>query len=81
VSVGGAQGMWADDEDPLAWLDTNEGFASRLIGSPQTILQRMLEFHQIGVDCFHLTLDDERFNQEVLPVLQTVEHDHLHLHR
>lgn len=68
--VGGAEGMWAESPDPLTTLDSNEGFASRLSGSPARILARMLEFHALGVDMFHLTLQDERFNREVLPALQ-----------
>lgn len=65
----GARGMWASD-DKLSFLDTNEGFASRLIGSPDTIIERMREFHALGVDCFHLTLHDQLFNREVLPALR-----------
>jgi alkanesulfonate monooxygenase SsuD/methylene tetrahydromethanopterin reductase-like flavin-dependent oxidoreductase (luciferase family) len=72
VRVSGAQGMWTSPEDPLTMLDSNEGFASRLIGSPATVLERMREFHHLGVDCFHLTLHDERFNREVLPALRTL---------
>jgi FMNH2-dependent dimethyl sulfone monooxygenase len=67
----GAKGMWASD-DKLSYLDTNEGFASRLIGSPDTILKRMQHFHDLGVDCFHLTLNDGLFNREVLPALRTL---------
>jgi len=59
--------MWAPSDDRLTQLDTNEGFASRLIGSPQTILNRMREFHELGIECFHLALHDELFNREVLP--------------
>lgn len=66
----GAQGMWSSMDDPLTLLDSNEGYASRLIGSPDTILRRMREFNEIGVECFHLTLADELFNREVLPVLK-----------
>jgi dimethylsulfone monooxygenase len=69
LRTSGAQGMWSSLDDRLTLLDTNEGYASRLIGSPQTILNRMLEFHDIGVDCFHLTLNAELFNREVLPAL------------
>jgi FMNH2-dependent dimethyl sulfone monooxygenase len=66
----GAQGMWASPgADPLAELDSNEGFASRLIGAPDTILARMREFAALGIDCFHVALVDERFNREVLPRL------------
>ncbi|MGE0822908.1 MAG: LLM class flavin-dependent oxidoreductase [Candidatus Binatia bacterium] len=68
----GAQGMWTSSEDKLTQLDTNEGFASRLIGSPDTILRRMQEFHHLGIDLFHLTLHDSLFNKEVLPLVKTL---------
>jgi alkanesulfonate monooxygenase SsuD/methylene tetrahydromethanopterin reductase-like flavin-dependent oxidoreductase (luciferase family) len=67
----GARGMWAS-EDKLSFLDSNEGFASRLIGSPDTILERIRKFHALGVDCFHLTLQDQLFNREVLPNLKNL---------
>jgi alkanesulfonate monooxygenase SsuD/methylene tetrahydromethanopterin reductase-like flavin-dependent oxidoreductase (luciferase family) len=70
--VGGAQGMWAKSDDRLTMLDSNEGYASRLIGSPKTILERMVEFHELGVDCFHLALHDRLFNAEVLPQLKRI---------
>jgi FMNH2-dependent dimethyl sulfone monooxygenase len=70
--TGGARGMWASPDDPLTQLDTNEGFASRLTGSPDTIVSRMIEFHELGVECFHLTLHDELFNREVLPRLRKI---------
>ncbi|HXW85146.1 MAG TPA: LLM class flavin-dependent oxidoreductase [Candidatus Binataceae bacterium] len=68
--VGGAQGMWAESDDRLTMLDSNEGYASRLIGSAKTILERIAEFHALGVDCFHLALHDRLFNAEVLPQLK-----------
>jgi len=71
AKTSGARGMWAS-EDKLSFLDTNEGFASRLIGSPDTILSKMREFHALGVDCFHLTLQDQLFNREVLPALRSM---------
>ncbi|MGH7778900.1 MAG: LLM class flavin-dependent oxidoreductase [Candidatus Binataceae bacterium] len=66
----GARGMWSATDDPLTLLDTNEGYASRLIGSPQTIVRKIREFHALGVDCLHLTLHDQLFNREVLPALR-----------
>jgi FMNH2-dependent dimethyl sulfone monooxygenase len=72
AKTSGAQGMWAS-EDQLSFLDTNEGFASRLIGSPDTIIRRMQEFHALGVDCFHLILQDQLFNREVLPALRNLD--------
>lgn len=71
--VSGAEGMWQESADPLTKLDSNEGYASRLIGSPETILRRMREFHELGVDCFHLSLHDRLFNVAVLPRAQAGE--------
>jgi dimethylsulfone monooxygenase len=73
LRTSGAQGMWSSLDDRLTLLDTNEGYASRLIGSPRTILHRMQEFHEMGVDCFHLTLNDPLFNREVLPSLRAYQ--------
>lgn len=70
--VSGARGMWAEKDDRLAMLDSNEGYASRLIGSPDTILRRMREFHRLGIECFHLTLHDPLFNRAVLPMLPSL---------
>jgi len=65
--VSGAQGMWADRDDPLTVLDTNEGYAARLIGSPQTVLDRIKVFHDLGVDILHLDVSDDLFREQVLP--------------
>jgi len=67
-SLGGAEGMWSGS-DLLSLLDTNEGYASRLIGSPDTILERIAEFRSLGVDMLHLDLRDTLFQQSVLPRL------------
>lgn len=69
--VAGAEGMWAGgSDDDLTVLDTNEGYASRLIGSPATIRRRLEEFVDAGVDCFHLTLRDQLFMEEVFPAIR-----------
>jgi FMNH2-dependent dimethyl sulfone monooxygenase len=65
-ATSGAVGMWASD-DPLSVLDTNEGFAARLIGSPDTVWGRIREFEALGVDMFHLDLRDPLFVNAVLP--------------
>lgn len=66
AAVSGASGMWAN-ADRLSLLDSNEGYASGLIGSADTIAARMREFLALGVDMFHLGLQDQRFVDEVLP--------------
>ena len=66
MTTSGAQGMWANDDD-LSYLDTNEGYSSRLIGSPETIIDRVEEFRAAGVDMLHVTLGDTLFEKAVLP--------------
>ena len=67
-----AKGMWSDEEDPLSVLDTNEGYASRLIGSPKTILSRISEYRKLGIEMLHLSLQDQFFNESVLPELPEI---------
>lgn len=71
ATTSGAEGMWAGD-DPLSHLDTNEGFAARLIGSPDTIIAKVEAFHLAGVDMMHLSLGDTLFNEHVLPQVQAL---------
>ena len=71
IATGGAQGMWSRN-DPLGALDTNEGFAARLIGSPDSVNQRIDAFAAAGVEMFHLDLRDPLFVAEVLPSLTGV---------
>jgi alkanesulfonate monooxygenase SsuD/methylene tetrahydromethanopterin reductase-like flavin-dependent oxidoreductase (luciferase family) len=70
--VSGAEGMWQNDTDPLSALDTNEGYASRLIGSPETIVRQIEQFQALGVDMLHLDISDRLFAQEVLPVVHSL---------
>jgi len=65
-AVSGARGMWSGD-DPLSVLDTNEGYASRLIGSPETVLARIAEFNAMGIEMLHLDIRDPLFVEAVLP--------------
>lgn len=67
--VSGAEGMWERSDDALTTLDSNEGFATRLIGSPDTIVSRITELRTAGVDLIHLPLGDELFEQAVLPAM------------
>ena len=66
AAVSGASGMWRSD-DVLSMLDSNEGFASRLIGSPSTVLAGIQALADMGVEMLHLTLADLQFIQTVLP--------------
>ncbi|HEY6598857.1 MAG TPA: hypothetical protein VIZ30_06075, partial [Pseudomonadales bacterium] len=71
-ATSGATGMWASD-DPLSVLDTNEGFAARLIGSPETVWARIREFEALGIEMFHLDLRDALFVDAVLPKMTGIE--------
>jgi FMNH2-dependent dimethyl sulfone monooxygenase len=64
----GAEGMW-DSNDPLSAIDSNEGYAARLIGSPDTILERIKLYKSLGIDMLHLGLGDEKFRTAVFPEL------------
>ena len=64
--VAGAEGMWASEDD-LSLLDSNEGYVTGLIGSPDTILDRIRAFRDAGIDMLHLQLGDSLFEQAVLP--------------
>ena len=76
-----AQGMWS--QATIADLvQANEGFATGLIGSAETVLQRMIEWHRLGVDMFILGFmyqpeDLRRFAAEVLPRLKGAAHEHV----
>lgn len=64
----GAKGMWEEDS-LLNALDTNEGYATGLIGCPDTILNKIKELKAAGVDMMHLHLADDLFQSSVLPAL------------
>ena len=68
----GAKGMWQGDDDALGALDTNEGYVPRLIGSPETIAERVQLYRNLGVEMLHLDARDTLFNQEVLPWLSSL---------
>ena len=70
--VSGAEGMWENDDDPLSSLDTNEGYASRLIGSPATVLKKVALLRDLGVNMLHLDLRDRVFVDEVLPEIHAL---------
>ncbi len=66
--VSGAQGMWSK-ADEVSMLDTNEGYATGLIGSPETIFSQASRLKEAGVEMLHLLIGDELFEAEVLPRL------------
>ena len=69
TTVSAAEEMWSTKDDPLSVIDSNEGYAARLIGSPDSVMSRIEEFRDIGVDMLHLDVRDELFRQTVLPAI------------
>lgn len=70
--VSGAEGMWERSADALTMLDSNEGFATRLIGSPETIVVRLQALADAGVELLHMTMGDQLFETAVLPELSAI---------
>ena len=68
AATGGAEGMWASNED-LSLLDTNEGYAARLIGSPDTVYERLDAYRALGIEMLHFSTGDQLFNETILPEL------------
>ncbi|MXY52534.1 MAG: LLM class flavin-dependent oxidoreductase [Gammaproteobacteria bacterium] len=68
AAIGGAEGMWASNED-LSLLDTNEGYAARLIGSPDTVYERLDAYRALGIEMLHFSTGDQLFNETILPEL------------
>ncbi len=66
--VSGAEGMWSG-ADRLSLLDSNEGYATGLVGSPETIIRQVTALRSIGVEMLHFTLGDALFEDAVLPKL------------
>ncbi len=67
----GAEGMWASD-DPLSAIDSNEGYAARFVGSPDTILERISLYKSLGIEMLHLGLGDSQFSEVVFPELASL---------
>lgn len=68
AATSGAEGMWATTED-LSLLDTNEGYAARLIGSPDTVYERLEALKALGIEMLHFDTRDKLFNETILPEL------------
>ncbi|GAA2821781.1 dimethylsulfone monooxygenase SfnG [Crossiella cryophila] len=78
-STSDKRGMWADsDFDDL--VQYNDGFRSRLIGTPEQIAHRIVEYKRRGVDLLllgflHYLEEVEYFGKHVLPIVRELEAD------
>jgi FMNH2-dependent dimethyl sulfone monooxygenase len=73
------KGMWADSsfEDLVQY---NDGFRTQLIGTPEQVAERIVEYRKLGVDLIlaaflHFQEEVERFGRDVLPIVRQLEID------
>ena len=76
-STGDKRGMW-QDSDFRDLVQYNDGFRTGLIGTPEQVAHRMLEFKRRGVNLFllgflHFQEEVEYFGQKVLPIVRELE--------
>jgi dimethylsulfone monooxygenase len=71
------KGMWADSsfEDLVQY---NDGFRTQLIGTPEQVAERIVEYRKLGVDLIltaflHFQEEVERFGRDVLPIVRELE--------
>ena len=76
-STSDKRGMWADSsfEDLVQY---NDGFRTGLIGTPEQVAERIVEYKRIGVDLIlggflHYQEDLEAFGRDVIPVVRELE--------
>lgn len=76
-STSDRRGMWADSsfEDLVQY---NDGFRTRLIGTPEQVAERIVEYKRIGVDLIlggflHYQEDLEAFGRDVIPIVRELE--------
>lgn len=76
-STGDKKGMWQDSEF-ADLVQYNDGFRTGLIGTPEQIATRIIEYKKRGVNLFllgflHYLEDVAYFGREVLPIVRELE--------
>ncbi|WP_340538436.1 dimethylsulfone monooxygenase SfnG [Nocardioides sp. GXZ039] len=76
-STSDGKGMWQDSEF-ADLVQYNDGFRTGLLGTPEQIAHRMLEYKRQGVDLFllgflHFQEDVQYFGEEILPIVRELE--------
>ncbi|MFJ6003020.1 dimethylsulfone monooxygenase SfnG [Arthrobacter sp. NPDC092385] len=79
ASTKDGKGMWADSsfEDLVQY---NDGFKTQLIGTPEQIAERIVEYKKIGVNLFltcylHFQEEVAAFGTDILPIVRELEAD------
>lgn len=73
------KGMWADSEFKDL-VQYNDGFRTGLIGTPEQVAERIIEYKKVGIDLvltgfLHVREDVERFGRQVIPIVRELETD------
>lgn len=76
-STSDGKGMWSDSTT-RDLVQYNDGFRTGLIGTPEQIATRIVEYKKLGVDLFllgflHYLEDIEYFGKNVLPIVRDLE--------
>ncbi|MCX6405720.1 MAG: dimethyl sulfone monooxygenase SfnG [Propionibacteriales bacterium] len=76
-STGDGKGMWADSSF-RDLVQYNDGFRTGLVGTPEQVATRIVEFKKRGVDLFllgflHYLEDIAYFGEKVLPIVRELE--------
>lgn len=71
------KGMWADSEF-TDLVQYNDGFRTGLIGTPEKVARRIVDYRRVGVDLLllgflHVREEVERFGREVIPLVRELE--------
>ncbi|MER7015437.1 dimethylsulfone monooxygenase SfnG [Saccharopolyspora sp. NPDC000359] len=78
-STADGKGMWADSEF-ADLVQYNDGFRTGLVGTPEQIAHRIIEYKKRGADLLllgflHYLEDVEHFGRHVLPIVRELEAD------
>lgn len=78
-STADKKGMWADSEFKDL-VQYNDGFRTGLIGTPEQVAQRIVEYKKAGVDLLllgflHIKEEVERFGRDVIPLVRELERE------
>ena len=73
------KGRWADSEFKDL-VQYNDGFRTGLIGTPEQVARRIVDYKRVGVDLLllgflHVREDVERFGTEVIPLVRELERE------
>ena len=76
-STSDKRGMWAEStfEDLVQY---NDGFKTGLIGTPEQVAERIIDYRRLGVDLIlagflHFQEETERFGRDVMPIVREME--------